>query len=239
MNIEFKAGIFVFCSTKNPGAHQMHPEPVFHSSSVFRNERQVAFLHAANAESGRVRHGNILLREHRAAQHGILGAEHRAVKVDFRDDSARARQMHGGVHGNLRFQHAADHARHAVHLGRGRDLQRRIQAAALHQLDVDQVGRAHLHDFERVRGRKYAFVGQHRHAAALGDVFKTLEIVRGHGLLHEFNIQTAILHGVQDAHGLLGLPRLIRVDAPESWPRPPPRAPPQACARPAPGSRPP
>ena len=37
--------------------------------------------------------------------------------------------------------------------------------------------------------------------------------MRGHGLLHEFNIQTAILHGVQDAHGLLGLPRLIRVDA--------------------------
>ena len=89
MNIEFKEGIFVFCSTKNPGAHQMHPEPVFHSSSVFRTERQVAFLHAANAESGRIRHGNILLREHRAAQHGILGAEHRPVKVDLRDDSAR------------------------------------------------------------------------------------------------------------------------------------------------------
>ena len=28
MNIEFQKEIFVFCSTKNPGAHQMRPEPV-------------------------------------------------------------------------------------------------------------------------------------------------------------------------------------------------------------------
>ena len=121
--------------------------------------------------------------------------------------------MHGGVHADLGFQHAADHALHAVHLGGRCDLEGVVQAAALHQLDVHEVCGSHLHDGQCVLRGEHALVGQHRHIGALGNILQAFKIVGLDRLLHEFDIKALLLHSVQDAHGFLGGPALICVDA--------------------------
>src|SRR5699024_11770417 len=85
-------------------------------------------------------------------------------------------QLHGGVHRDLGLQHAADHALHPVDLGGGGDAEGAGQAAALHQLDVDVVGRPALEDAQGVGGAEHAFVGHHRHPAVAGDVGQALQI---------------------------------------------------------------
>ena len=121
--------------------------------------------------------------------------------------------MHGGIHADLGFQHTADHALHAVHLGSGCDLEGVVQAAALHQLDVHEVCGSHLHDGQCVLRGEHALVGQHRHIGALGNILQAFKIVGLDRLLHEFKIKALLLHSVQDAHGFLGSPALICVDA--------------------------
>ena len=46
-----------------------------------------------------------------------------------------------------------------------------------------------------------------------GDVLHPLQVCRRDGLLHELDVQPLVLHLVQDADGLLGVPGLVRVDA--------------------------
>ena len=76
-------------------------------------------LNAMDAQTWVVGDGDLPLVEHRTAQDGVLAAQHGAVQVDLGDDLLGAGQMHGGVHADLGFQHAADHALHAVDLGSG------------------------------------------------------------------------------------------------------------------------
>ena len=143
----------------------------------------------------------------------VLAAEHRAVEVDLGDDFLGAGQLHSGVDRDLRFQHTADHALHAVHLSGGGNAQGIGDAAALHQLDVHQVGRAGLHDPQGICRAEHALVGQHGHIGMAGDILHPLKVCGGHGLLHELNVQPLLLHLVQDADRLLGVPGLIGIDA--------------------------
>ena len=118
---------------------------------------------ALNAHAGRVGDGDVLFVKHGTAEDVVLAAEHRAVKVDLGDDLLGAGQLHGGVDRDLCFQHTADHALHAVHLSGGGNAQGIGDAAALHQLDVHQVGRAGLHDPQGICRAEHALVGQHGH----------------------------------------------------------------------------
>ena len=121
--------------------------------------------------------------------------------------------MDGGVDGDFGLQHTADHALHPVDLGGGGDFQGVVQAAALHQFDIHQVGGPHLHDGQGVLGREDALVGQNGDVGPLGDVFQPGKVVGLDGLLHKLNVQPLVLHLVQQADGLLGFPALIGVDA--------------------------
>src|SRR5699024_8052800 len=71
--------------------------------------------------------------------HAHLGVHgvHKAVAVRLSDVLLGSDQTHTGGNGYLGLQHAAHHALYMVRLGNGVDLFRRVQAAALHQLDVD------------------------------------------------------------------------------------------------------
>ena len=121
--------------------------------------------------------------------------------------------MYGGVDGNLGFQHTADHALHAEALGGRGDFQGVVQTAALHELNINEVRRPHLHDGHGVLGREHRLVRQHRHVAALGNVFQALKVVGLDGLLHKLDVQPLLLHFVQDFDRFLGPPGLIGVDA--------------------------
>ena len=121
--------------------------------------------------------------------------------------------MHGGIDGNLCFQHTADHALHAEHFRRGGNFQGVVNAAALHQLDVNEVSRAHLQNGHGVFRGEYGLVRQHRHIAPVGDVFQSGKVMGAYGLFHKLNVQTKLLHLIQNLHGLLGRPCLIGVDA--------------------------
>ena len=76
-------------------------------------------LNAMDAQTWVVGDGDLPLVEHRAAQDGVLAAQHGAVQVDLGDDLLGAGQMDRRVDTDLGLQHAADHALHAVDLGSG------------------------------------------------------------------------------------------------------------------------
>ena len=121
--------------------------------------------------------------------------------------------MHGGVHADFGLEHTADHALHAVDLGGGGDPQRVVETAALHELNVDQVRRAHLHNRHRVLGGEYAFIRHDRDVGALGHVAQALKVAALDRLLDELNVKATFLHLVEELNRLLGGPRLVRVDA--------------------------
>ena len=76
-------------------------------------------LNAMDAQTWVVGDGDLPLVEHRAAQDGVLAAQHGAIQVDPGNDLLGAGQLHSGVDRDLGLQHAADHALHAVDLGSG------------------------------------------------------------------------------------------------------------------------
>ena len=76
-------------------------------------------LNAMDAQTWVVGDGDLPLVEHRAAQDGVLAAQHGAVQVDLGDDLLGAGWMDRRVDTDLGLQHAADHALHAVDLGSG------------------------------------------------------------------------------------------------------------------------
>src|SRR5699024_8970713 len=100
-----------------------------------------------------------------------------------------------------------------VDLGGRGDAEGVGQPAALHQLDVDVVGRPALEDAHGVGGAENALVGHHRHPAVAGDIGQALQVAGGDGLLHQLEVQALVLHLVQDADGLAGRPCLVGVDA--------------------------
>ena len=170
-------------------------------------------LNTVDTQAGVVGDGDLPLVEHRAAQNGVLAAQHGTVQVDLGDDLLGAGQMDRRVDADLGLQHAADHALHAVDLGGGGDFQGVIQAAALHQLDVHHVCGAHLHDLQSVLRGEHALVGQNGDVGALSDVLQALKVVGLDGLLHEFDVQALVLHLVEQLDGLLGAPGLVGIDA--------------------------
>ena len=76
-------------------------------------------LNAMDAQTWVVGDGDLPLVEHRAAQDGVLAAQHGAVQVDLGDDLLGAGEMDRRVDTDHGLQHAADHALHAVDLGSG------------------------------------------------------------------------------------------------------------------------
>ena len=77
----------------------------------------LARLNALDAKARLVGNRDLLFVEHGTAEDGVLTAQHGAVQIHAGDDLLCAGQMHGGIHADLGFQHTADHALHAVHLG--------------------------------------------------------------------------------------------------------------------------
>src|SRR5207342_1668606 len=115
--------------------------------------------------------------------------QRRAVQVDLGDRIGLGHgQVHRGGDADAGLQHAADHAVDAVQRGDVGDLDRIGQAAGLHQLDVDDVGRAHADQLDDLRGAEHALVGHDRRGHALGDVAQAFQVVRLHRLFDEFEL---------------------------------------------------
>ena len=170
-------------------------------------------LNSLNAQTRLVGDGDELLLEHRAAQNWVFTAQNGAIQVDFGDNFLGAGQMDSGIDRNLGLQHAADHALHAVNLRRRGNLQGVVKPAALHQLNVHQIGGPHLHNRQSVLGGKHALVSQHGNIGAFGDVLQALKIVGLDGLLYKLDVQPLVLHLVQQPDRLLGLPALVGINA--------------------------
>ncbi|KAG0919724.1 hypothetical protein G6F31_021002 [Rhizopus arrhizus] len=106
-----------------------------------------------------------------AATDRIELAQRRAVQIDLGDHIALGhRQVHRGGHADARLDHAADHARHTVDAGDVGNADRVGQAAGLHQLDVDDVGRTLLDQVHHLAWAEHTLVGHHRRVDAVGDV---------------------------------------------------------------------
>ena len=117
--------------------------------------------------------------------------------------------MRRRTHRQLGFQHTADHAFHTVHLGQAADLQRLPNAAGLHQLDVEQVGRTGADDLGCIFGRKHAFIRKNRRIYSFCDGAHAVQVVRGHRLLHKVDVQPFIFHRGDDTNGFLCRPALV------------------------------
>src|SRR5699024_5599018 len=134
--------------------------------------------------------------------HAHLGVHgvHKAVAVRLSDVLLGSDQTHTGGNGYLGLQHAAHHALYMVRLGNGVDLFRRVQAAALHQLDVDDVCGIDLAGFRCVNGRVDRLV-QHDFQVHLGThKAHTVQIPAGQALIHRFHAH--LFKGFQSAHSI-------------------------------------
>ena len=111
-------------------------------------------------------------------------------------------QARGDGQGGL--VHAAHHHLQARGPGHSVDGQGLVDAAHLHQLDVDHVGQAAVGDAEGVPQPQQALVGHHRHRHPAGHAAQQLGQALGRGLLQqlqagppcEFHEAHRLLHGV-------------------------------------------
>lgn len=100
--------------------------------------------------------------------------------------------MNAGAYRNLALQHAADHAFYSKLIRSVADPHSLVDAAGLHELDVDEIRAFFLHQTNRILIGENALVCQNRSLHLGGHILHTLEIVIGNGLLHEFDAKTAL-----------------------------------------------
>ena len=119
--------------------------------------------------------------------------------------------MGAGADGDLALQHTADHALHTVGLGDGTDLQCLIDAASLHQLDIDQVSGSALDQLDGILRGEYTFIGQDRRGHLPGDKLHPSKIMGVDRLLHQVDIQASVLHGADDTDRIFRCPSLVGI----------------------------
>src|SRR5690606_17728706 len=141
-------------------------------------------------------------------------AQRRTVEVDLGDHVGLGNgQVHGRAHADARLQHAADHAVDAVHAADVGDAHGIGNAAGLHQLDVDDVRRAHPDQLDDLHRAEHALVGHHRSMHALGHVAQPFQVVRLDRLLDQFQLDPGLFQRLQRVDRLLGAPALVGVEA--------------------------
>ena len=93
-----------------------------------------------DAYAVRITHLDCAPAEKRTAFIDIHSAERGPIKVDHRDDIFGGCQMGSCADLNLAFQHAADHAIDSIGFRNSTDFECLMNAAGLHQFDVDKIG---------------------------------------------------------------------------------------------------
>src|SRR5690606_4871212 len=161
-----------------------------------------------------VGHRDLGLVEQHPAVHRVELAQRGSVEVDLGDHVGLGHgQVHGRAHADAGLQHATDHAVDAVHAADVGDAHGVGNAAGLHQLDVDDVRRAHPDQLDDLHRAEHALVGHHRSMHALGDVAQPLQVVRLDRLLDQLKLDPGVLQRLQRVYRLLGAPALVGVQA--------------------------
>src|SRR4030095_16854309 len=150
--------------------------------------------------------------EDHAAVDRIERAKRRPVQIDLGNDVRLChRHVHGRGDADAGLEHAADHALDLVHRRDVGNAYRIGDAAGLHQLDVDDVGRAHADQLDDLGGTEHAFVGHDRRVHAFWDVFHAVQVLRLDRLFDQFETHAGVLEVLQGVYRLFGRPALVRV----------------------------
>src|SRR5690606_3262477 len=167
-----------------------------------------------DAQPRRLADRDLRLVERDPALDRIELAQRRAGQVDLGDHVGLGhRYVYRCGDADARFEHAADHALDLVQRGDVGDPDRVRNTAGLHQLDVDDVGRAQVDQLDHLHRAEHALVGHDRGVHPLGDVAHALEVAGLDRLLHQLQPHAGVLQGGDRVDRLLGGPALVGVEA--------------------------
>src|SRR5690606_27916259 len=133
-----------------------------------------------------------------SAVYRVEGAKGRPIQVYFCYRVRFSdRDMDRGGDTDACLQHAAYHAFDSVHRRDVGNPDRVGDAAGLHELDIDDVRRAHADQFDHLGRAEDALVGHDRGVHAFGDVLHAVQVLRLDRLLDQFQADPRILQRLQ------------------------------------------
>src|SRR5579885_294451 len=168
----------------------------------------LSFLHTQSSRDAREIIDSFMLLV--ATCEGVFSQQHGGVEVNVAEAAEAGYEVSGGGGGQARFDHGADHQFGVGGAAEGGDVER-LDDAALHELDVDDVGRAHADQVGDVGGAGGAFVGGDGDAGVLCDVAQALVVIFVDGLLQHQGADVAVVQCFKAEQGLAGGVALVGV----------------------------